>query len=68
MGFAKRISKNIRKYKKEQKTSFLKIAKRADIPFTTLETILYKKREDLKVSTFLAIAKALGVKLDDLLK
>jgi len=68
MTINQRISKNIRKFKKEQKTSFRKISKKAGIPFTTLETILYKKREDLKVSTLLAIAKALSVKLDDLIR
>ena len=68
MSLIKTVAKNIRKYKDAQKTSFLKIAKKAGIPFTTLETILYKKRSDLKVSTLLAIANALNVSLDDLAK
>lgn len=68
MNLARTIAKNIRKHKNSQGTSFLRIAKKAGIPFTTLETILYKNRADLKVSTFLAIAKALKVSLDDLVK
>jgi transcriptional regulator with XRE-family HTH domain len=62
------IAKNIRKYKELQKISFIKIAKKAKIPFTTLETILYKKRNGLNISTLLKISKALNVKLDDLIK
>jgi transcriptional regulator with XRE-family HTH domain len=68
MDLIKTIAKNIRKLKVRQKTSFLKIAKKAGIPFTTLETILYKKRADLKISTLMAIAKALKVSLDELVK
>ena len=67
MDLAKIIAKNIRKYKTVQGTSFLKIAKKAGIPFATLETILYRSRKDMKLSTIFKIAKALKVKVDDLL-
>lgn len=68
MNLMKTVAKNIRKYKSLQDVSYLKIAKKAGIPFTTLETILYKKRRDLKVSTLQKIAKALKVSVDDLLQ
>ena len=68
MSNVKIIAKNIRKYKELRKTSFLKVAKKAGIPYTTLENILYQRVQDVQISTLQKIAKALGVKVDDLIK
>ena len=62
-----KIIKNILKYKKKKNLSYLKIAKEAGIPFATLENIIYSRVSDVKVSTLSKIAKALTVKIDNLL-
>ena len=65
MKITKKVAKNIRKYWKE---SFYKLAKKADIPYSTLGNIIFKQKNDLKVSTLLKIAKALNVSIDKLVK
>jgi DNA-binding Xre family transcriptional regulator len=68
MDIVKTVAGNIRKYKNIRKTSYLKIAKKADIPFATLENIIYLRINDIKITTLLKIAKALQVSIDDLVK
>jgi len=65
MKLTEKIAKNIGKY---WKGSFYKLAKTADIPYSTLGNIVFKQKNDLKVSTLQKIARALGVTIDDLLK
>ena len=48
--------------------SLKKIAKKAGIPVGTLEYIYYPRRKNPRIDTLIAIAKALGVKVDDLIK
>jgi transcriptional regulator with XRE-family HTH domain len=61
------VARNIRKYKKG--LSLAKIAQKARVPVSTIETIYYKRRiKDIKASTLLAIAKALNVSTDDLIR
>lgn len=43
-----------------------KLSEMADLPKTTVENLLYGKTEDCKLSTALAIAKALGVTMEEL--
>jgi transcriptional regulator with XRE-family HTH domain len=60
------IAKNIRKYRAGM--SLAKIAKKANLSMSTLETIYYRRRiADVKVSTLLAIAKGLNISIDQLL-
>jgi DNA-binding Xre family transcriptional regulator len=59
------ISRNIRKYRKE---SFLKLAKKAGLSYSSLENIIYVKKKDVQITTLQKIAKALNVSLDDLVK
>jgi len=66
MHLTKNIARNIRKYKGDRNISFLRIAKKAGIPYTTLENIIYSRKNDVQVSTLLKIAKVLGVSLDAL--
>lgn len=60
----RKISKNIKKYRK---TSYLKLAEKAGVNFSTLEKIIYPRIQDVQISTLLKIARTLGVKVDDLL-
>jgi DNA-binding Xre family transcriptional regulator len=68
MDIIKTVAKNLRKYKNLRRTSFLKIAQKADIPYSSLENIIYQRINDTTISTLLKISKALDVKIDDLLK
>ena len=66
MSLMKRIAKNIRKHRKGQ--SLKKIANKAGIPVSTLEKIYYPQQKDITITTANKIAKALYVKVDDLIK
>lgn len=65
MSIMDNISRNIRKYRKE---SFLKLAKKAGLSYSSLENIIYVKKKDVQITTLQKIAKALNVSLDDLVK
>ncbi|MEK7298334.1 MAG: helix-turn-helix transcriptional regulator [Candidatus Margulisiibacteriota bacterium] len=52
--------------KRRGKMSIDKLSKKADIPFTTLMNIKRKQVQDVRASTLIAIAKALGCSLDEL--
>jgi DNA-binding Xre family transcriptional regulator len=60
-----KVSKNIRKL---HKTTFEALASKAGIPYSTLEKILFLQVKDIKLSTIIAISKALHVKVDDLIR
>jgi len=59
------ISKNIRRLKR---TSFKALANKAGVPHSTLEKIIFQQVKDVQVSTLQKIAKALKIKVDNLLK
>lgn len=61
----KRIAKNIKKYRK---TSYINLAKKAGINFSTLEKIIYPRIQDIQISTLIKIAKALSITVNDLIK
>ena len=61
------VSKNIRKYRKGM--SLKTISLKSGVPISTVNTIYYKhKIKDIRLSTVIAIAKALNVSLDQLVK
>jgi transcriptional regulator with XRE-family HTH domain len=66
MDTSKRIAKNIRKHRKGM--SLKTIAQKAGIPVGTIEYIYYPRRKNPRIDTLIAIAKALGVSLDKLVK
>jgi transcriptional regulator with XRE-family HTH domain len=61
----KKISANIRKYKKN--LSLKELAVKAGISPRTLYSVYYNQENDIKLSTVIAIAKALGVSIDKLI-
>jgi len=64
-----KMAKNIKKHCHLKKLSFSELARRAKIPLTSLQAILYDKRyKEPKLSNAFSIAKALKLKIDDLLK
>lgn len=65
----KKITKNIKKYCKLRGMNYSELARRANIPLTTLQNFLYRNnRYDPRITTIELIAKALKIKVDDLLK
>ena len=65
MQIIKTISKNI---KKHWKGSLYELAKKADIPYSTLGNIMFEQKKDVNVTTLIKIAKALKITLDELVK
>jgi DNA-binding Xre family transcriptional regulator len=65
---SKLVRKTAKNIKKHRKTSYLKLAAKAQLNFSTLEKIIYPRVQDVQVSTLLKIATALGVGLEDLVK
>mgnify|MGYP001577243037 FL=1 len=61
-----RISRNVEKRRKKLRLSADRLSKKADISISTLVKIRRLETKDLKVSTFLALAKALDCSLDEL--
>jgi DNA-binding Xre family transcriptional regulator len=66
MTLIERISKNINT--RRQNMSVDRLSKIADIPVSTLWHIIGNQVKDVKLSTMIAIAKALKCTVDDLLK
>jgi DNA-binding Xre family transcriptional regulator len=66
MDFMERISRNVEKRRKKLRLSADRLSKKADISISTLVKIRRLETKDLKVSTFLALAKALDCSLDEL--
>ena len=64
---SKFIGQNILKYRKEKGWSQDAVAKKADIPFTTLTKIENGTTKNPSIDTLIYIAKALEIKVDDLL-
>ena len=68
MDLMERISKNIELRRKKLKLSADRLSKIADISVSTLIKIRRKETNDLRVSTLIAIAKALECGIEDLIK
>jgi len=58
------ISNNIKRLSKNHS----ELARKAGIPLSTLQKIIYKQKNDIKLSSLVAIAKALKVSVDELLR
>jgi transcriptional regulator with XRE-family HTH domain len=69
MDYKKAIIKNIKKYCSLRKITYSELARKAHIPLTTLQAILYDERyKEPRLSNAHSIAKALQISLDDLIK
>ena len=66
MDLMERISKNIELRRKKLKLSADRLSKLADISVSTLIKIRRRETSDLRVSTLIAIAKALECSIEDL--
>ena len=66
MDLMERISRNIELRRKKLKLSADRLSKLADISVSTLIKIRRKETNDLRVSTLIAIAKALECSIEDL--
>lgn len=58
--------KNLFMYIDEKDITIKEISETADIPFSTLNSFLYGKTNDVKLSTAVKLAKALDVSIDEL--
>ena len=58
--------KNLFMYVEEKDITIKEISEEADIPFSTLNSFLYGKTNDVKLSTAVKLAKALDVSIDEL--
>ena len=63
-----KVVKNIDDRRHELGWSVDRVARVAGMPVATLNTIRQKQNDDMKLSKFVAIAKALNCSLDDLIK
>ena len=56
---------NVRKYIYDNDMTLQEFAEKADIPFNTLQSVIYKN-SDCRLETAISIAKAIGIGLDEL--
>jgi predicted transcriptional regulator len=68
VNYHQQIAKNIKKYCKRYGLTFSELARRSDIPISTIQGLLYKSRKEPRLSTVHSIAKALNVSIDKLVK
>jgi transcriptional regulator with XRE-family HTH domain len=68
MDYHQTVSRNIKKLCRLQKITYSELARRAKLPLMTLQGLLYKTRKEPRLSTIHAIAKALKISIDELLK
>ena len=61
------FQKNLYMYVKDAEITMRDISDKADIPFSTLNNIIYKNPKDVKLSTVVALAKALEISVDELI-
>lgn len=64
--YMKSFRKNLQMYIEEKSISIASLSEAADISQETLKTLLYGKSNDCKLSTVIALAKALEVSVDEL--
>jgi transcriptional regulator with XRE-family HTH domain len=63
-----KLGKNIKAFRVKRKLSQDKLARKSDIPFSTLVKIEAGYTPNPSIDTVAKIAKALGAKIDDLMK
>jgi len=68
MNYHQQIATKIKKFCKNKGLTFSELARRSDLPLTTIQGLLYKSRKEPRLSTVHAIAKALRVSIEDLIK
>jgi len=68
MNYHDSVAQNIKKYCHLQKMTYSELARKAKLPLSTIQGLLYRTRKEPKISTVNAIAKALKVKIEELLK
>jgi len=69
MSIHKTVSANIKELCKQQNISYSELARRAKMPLSSLQKILYvQSLKEPRVSTLMKIAKALKISVDELLK
>ena len=56
---------NVRKYMYDNDITLTEFAEKAEIPYNTMQSIIYKK-SDCRLETAIAIAKAIGIGVDEL--
>lgn len=61
------MRRNIRAYAKDTHTTLAEIADKAEIPLNTLNTLLYRYTSDCNLSTAIALAKVMGITIDELI-
>lgn len=61
------LQKNLDLYVKDPEITMRDIADKANIPFSTLNNIIYKNPKDVKLSTVVALSKALEISIDELI-
>lgn len=64
--FMSNFRHNIDLYIREKDFTIKELSEMSDVPFATLNNILYKDTKDIHLSTVISIAKALGVTVDEL--
>lgn len=64
--FMESFKKNVNMYVAEKDITIRQIAEEANIPFSTLNNFLYVDSKDCKLSTAVALARAFGVSIDEL--
>lgn len=64
--YMKSLRQNLSMYLENKKISLASIAEAANISQDTLKTLLYGKSNDCKLSTVIALSRALGVSIDEL--
>lgn len=65
--FMSAFRKNMFMYIEEKDITIKEISEEADVPFSTLNTLLYGNSKDIKLSTAVKLAKALNVSIDELI-
>lgn len=62
------LKSNVEKYVKNTDCTLKELAEKANIPFSTLNNLLYSKTyKDCKLSTAINLSKAIGVSIDELI-
>lgn len=65
--FMSAFRKNMFMYINEKDITIKDISEESDVPFSTLNTLLYGNSKDIKLSTTVKLAKALNVSIDELI-
>lgn len=66
-GILQNLKDNVYKYMGETGITVHELSEKSDVPFSTICTLLYRKNAGCRLYTAVAIAKAMGVSIDELL-